>query len=186
MSNFFPPLFFLKNLHLLELCGYVTLRFHLKREVGKPAVWLAGEIPKAPNPGNGTILILSKVILPKKPSVCATLLYPVPLVQQKCSSSTAQFETPLQSAKFKFEACYLITIIAVSHVGTQPSDLVYVSCHSFSAVFQPGCSAQSSLLQLVLISVTFHRGLGWRWVRSEWETWDSESGLKMFRDQREK
>lgn len=54
-------------------------------------------------------------------------------------SSAAQLEAPLQSAKFKFEACYLVAVIAVSHVGRCPSDLVYVSCHSFFAArFSPG------------------------------------------------
>lgn len=48
-------------------------------------------------------------------------------------SSTAQLEAPLRSARFKFEACYLVAVIAVSHVGRCPNDPVCVSCHSFFA-----------------------------------------------------
>lgn len=77
----------------------------------------------------------------------------------------------------------LIIIITVSHAGGRPSDLVRASRRSSRTAH--GAVAQAAGSDLGNFPPC-HRGLGCSEVRSQTGTEESESGLKMLRDQRGK
>lgn len=109
------------------------------------------------------------------------LLYPFPLVQQSCPSSAARLKLPCSDLSSDLMA--LITIIAVSHAGGRPGDLVRASHRSSRTAHVAVAQAASSNLGNF---PPCHRGLGCSKVRSQRRTEESESGLKMLRDQRGK